>query len=84
MPTRWGSARQSRRLAYAATEKQSFPVLVVAPLVTLNNWEAEIAKFLKRKSRNGRIVDGDSPSVAMIRTGKRDGASEIRHLSDKL
>ena len=67
-----GLGKTVQTLAYAATEKQSFPVLVVAPLVTLNNWESEIAKFLKRKSRNGRIVDGDSPSVAMIRTGKRD------------
>ena len=67
-----GLGKTVQTLAYAATERQSFPVLVVAPLVTLNNWEAEIAKFLKRKSRNGRIVDGDSPSVTMIRTGKRD------------
>ena len=42
----------------------------MAPLVTLNNWEREIAKFLKKKSRNGRIIDSQSPSVTVIRTGK--------------
>lgn len=66
-----GLGKTVQTLAYAATEKQTFPMLVVAPLVTLNNWESEISKFLKKKSRNGRLLDGDSPSVEMIRTGKR-------------
>ena len=66
-----GLGKTVQTLAYAATEKQTFPMLVVAPLVTLTNWEAEIAKFLKKKSRNGRILDADSPSVEMIRVGRR-------------
>ena len=66
-----GLGKTVQTLAYAATEKHAFPMLVVAPLVTLNNWESEIAKFLKRKSRNGRIIENGSPSVEMIRTGKR-------------
>ena len=66
-----GLGKTVETLSYVATEKQTFPVLVVAPLVTLNNWEREIAKFLRRKSRNGRISDSGSPSVGMIRTGKR-------------
>jgi len=57
-------------LSYVSTEKQTFPVLVIAPLVTLNNWEREIQKFLKKKSRNGRVVESESPSVTIIRTGK--------------
>lgn len=65
-----GLGKTVQTLSYVATEKQTFPVLVVAPLVTLNNWEREISKFLKKKSRNGRIVDSDSPSVTIIRTGK--------------
>ena len=65
-----GLGKTVQTLSYVATEKQTFPVLVVAPLVTLNNWEREISKFLKKKSRNGRIVEADSPSVAIIRTGK--------------
>ena len=65
-----GLGKTVQTLSYAATEKQTFPLLVVAPLVTLNNWEREIAKFLKKKSRNGRIIESDSPSVTIIRTGK--------------
>lgn len=65
-----GLGKTVQTLAYAATEKQTLPMLVVAPLVTLNNWEREIEKFLKRKSRNGRIIDSESPSVTIIRTGK--------------
>lgn len=66
-----GLGKTVQTLSYVATEKQTFPVLVVAPLVTLNNWEREIEKFLKKKSRNGRIVESDSPRVTLIRTGKR-------------
>ena len=65
-----GLGKTVQTLSYAASEKQTFPLLVVAPLVTLNNWEREIQKFLKKKSRNGRIIESESPSVTMIRTGK--------------
>jgi SNF2 family DNA or RNA helicase len=57
-------------LAYLATEKQTFPVLIVAPLVTLNNWQRETQKFLKKRSRNGKISENDYPSSVLIRTGK--------------
>ncbi|MGI0087537.1 MAG: SNF2-related protein [Nitrosotalea sp.] len=57
-------------LAYLATERQTFPALIVAPLVTLSNWQREIQKFLKRRSRNGRIVEGEYPTSVLIRTGK--------------
>lgn len=59
-------------LAYLASEKNAFPVLVVAPLVTLQNWQREIDKFLKRKSRNGRIVEDDAPTSTIIRVGKSE------------
>jgi len=65
-----GLGKTVQTLSYAATEKHTFPILVVAPLVTLNNWEREIQKFLKKKSRNGRIIESESPNVTMIRTGK--------------
>ena len=65
-----GLGKTVQTLSYVATEKQTFPLLVVAPLVTLNNWEREIGKFLKKKSRNGRILESESPSVTLIRTGK--------------
>jgi len=66
-----GLGKTVQTLSYVATEKQTFPVLVVAPLVTLNNWEREIEKFLKKKSRNGRLIESESPSVTLIRTGKK-------------
>ncbi|MFY9300856.1 MAG: SNF2-related protein [Candidatus Nitrosotenuis sp.] len=59
-------------LAYMATEKNAFPVLIVAPLVTLQNWQREISKFLMRKSRNGKIVEGQPPSSTIIRVGKSE------------
>ena len=65
-----GLGKTVQTLSYVSTEKQTFPVLIVAPLVTLNNWEREITKFLKKKSRNGRIIESESPSVTLIRTGK--------------
>ena len=67
-----GLGKTVETLSYVATEKQTFPLLVVAPLVTLNNWEREIQKFLKKKSRNGRIIESESPSVTLIRTGKSE------------
>ena len=51
-------------------EKQSFPALIIAPLVTLTNWQQEIRKFLKKKSKNGKIIESDSPTSTMIRVGK--------------
>ena len=65
-----GLGKTVQTLSYVATEKQTFPVLVVAPLVTLNNWEREIFKFMKKKSRNGRIIESESSTSTIIRTGK--------------
>ncbi|MEJ2260543.1 MAG: DEAD/DEAH box helicase [Nitrosopumilaceae archaeon] len=65
-----GLGKTVQTLSYVATEKQTFPVLVVAPLVTLQNWNREISKFVKKKSRNGRIIESESPSTTIIRTGK--------------
>lgn len=59
-------------LAYVATEQNTFPTLIVAPLVTLQNWQREIEKFMKRKSRNGRIVDDKTPTSTIIRVGKSE------------
>ena len=67
-----GLGKTVQTLAYLATEQRAFPALIVAPLVTLNNWQREIQKFLKRRSRNGRIIDGDHPTSIIIRTGRRE------------
>lgn len=66
-----GLGKTVQTLAYLATEKQVFPVLVVAPLVTLKNWQREIDKFLKKRSKNGRMVDSSSPTSKLIRRGRR-------------
>lgn len=66
-----GLGKTVQSLAYVATEKRAFPILVVAPLVTLNNWEREIHRFLKKKSRNGRIIQDEHPSTTIIRKGRR-------------
>lgn len=71
-----GLGKTVQTLAYIATEKQSLPVLVVAPLVTLNNWQREIEKFLKKKSRNGRIIEDQSPNSVIIRTGKSENLGQ--------
>ena len=65
-----GLGKTVETLAYLASEKQAYPVLVIAPLVTLNNWQREIGKFLHKKSRNGRIVENKVPSSVIIRRGK--------------
>ena len=44
-----GLGKTVQTLSYVSTEKQTFPVLVIAPLVTLNNWEREIEKFFEEK-----------------------------------
>ena len=40
-----GLGKTVQTLAYLATEKQTFPALVVAPLVTLNNWQGRSKNF---------------------------------------
>ncbi|HEY8111121.1 MAG TPA: SNF2-related protein [Candidatus Nitrosotenuis sp.] len=59
-------------LSYIGTEQGTYPALIVAPLVTLNNWQREIEKFLKLKSRNGRLIDDKPPTSTIIRVGKSE------------
>jgi len=65
-----GLGKTVQTLAYLATEKQALPALVIAPLVTLSNWQREVSKFLKKKSKNGRLLDKKVPSSTLIRKGK--------------
>jgi SNF2 family DNA or RNA helicase len=71
-----GLGKTVQTLAYIASEKQSSPILVVAPLVTLTNWQREIERFMKKKSRNGRIVENDTPTITTIRSGKQNELSD--------
>jgi SNF2 family DNA or RNA helicase len=65
-----GLGKTVQTLAYLATEKQAMPALVIAPLVTLRNWQREIGNFMKKKSRNGRLIEREIPSSTLIRKGK--------------
>ena len=65
-----GLGKTVQTLAYISTEKQSSPTLVIAPLVTLRNWQREIGKFMKKKSRNGRLLEHEVPHSTLIRKGK--------------
>ncbi len=67
-----GLGKTIQSLAYLSSEKNAFPVLIVAPLVTLQNWQREISKFLMRKSRNGKIIEGEPPTSTIIRVGKSE------------
>ena len=63
-------------LAYLSKEKHAFPALIIAPLVTLTNWQKEIEKFLKKKGKNGKIIENKSPNSVMIRQGKQNEIDE--------
>ena len=65
-----GLGKTVQTLAYLSKEKNAFPALIVAPLVTLTHWQREIEKFLKKKSKNGKINSKASPTSTMIRIGK--------------
>jgi len=67
-----GLGKTVQSLSYLASEQNAFPALIVAPLVTLQNWQREIEKFLMRKSRNGRLVEDQSPTSTIIRVGKSE------------
>jgi len=72
-----GLGKTVQTLAYLSKEKNSFPALIIAPLVTLTNWQREIEKFLKKKGKNGRLVESASPSSVMIRNGKQADIGEF-------
>ena len=67
-----GLGKTVQTLAYLSKEDHAYPALIIAPLVTLTNWQREIEKFLKKKSKNGKISEIKSPSSMMIRHGKKN------------
>jgi len=67
-----GLGKTVQTLAYLSKEDHAYPALIIAPLVTLTNWQREIEKFLKKKSKNGKISETKSPSSVMIRHGKKN------------
>ena len=71
-----GLGKTVQTLAYLSKEKNAFPALIIAPLVTLTNWQKEIERFLKKKGKNGKIVEKKSPSCFMIRQGRQSDIAE--------
>ena len=71
-----GLGKTVQTLAYLSKEKHAFPALIIAPLVTLTNWQKEIEKFLKKKGKNGKIIENKSPNSVMIRQGKQNEIDE--------
>ena len=67
-----GLGKTVQTLASLSKEDHAYPALIIAPLVTLTNWQREIEKFLKKKSKNGKISETKSPSSVMIRHGKKN------------
>ena len=60
-----GLGKTIQTLAFLAQRPDSFPALVIAPLVTLENWKREIMRFLRLGDDGTRL-----PEVKIIRTGK--------------
>ena len=71
-----GLGKTVQTLAYISKEKNSFPALIVAPHVTLTNRQREIEKFLKKKGKNGNVIENEVPSSTMIRNGKQADIGE--------
>ena len=62
-----GLGKTVQTLAFVAQRPDIVPVIIVAPLVTLENWKREIHRFLRMYSDTQ-----DTPRVKIIRSGKRD------------
>ncbi len=62
-----GLGKTVQTLAFMAQRPDSIPAVIVAPIVTLENWRREITRFLKLTDTTGRRVD---THVNVIRSGK--------------
>ena len=71
-----GLGKNCTNVSVYRIRKTSSPVLVVAPLVTLTNWQREIERFMKKKSRNGRIVENSVPTITSIRSRQQKEISD--------
>ena len=70
-----GLGKTIEALSYLVTTPDAFPCLIIAPLVTLINWEREIEKFIK--------TNDDKPFVVKkIRSGKKESLLAQRTLDN--
>ena len=70
-----GLGKTIEALSYLVTCSDGFPCLIIAPLVTLVNWEREIERFIKTSS-------GKPFSVTKVRSGKKGPLTGQRTLSE--
>lgn len=63
-----GLGKTVQTLAFVAQRPDSMPVVVVAPLVTLQNWKREIEKFLRLDVSSSLL---NMPKTEIIRSGKQ-------------
>lgn len=70
-----GLGKTVEALAYLVTASDCFPCLIIAPLVTLVNWQREIEKFLETSS-------GKPFVVKKIRSGKKGDIMGQRTLDE--
>lgn len=78
-----GLGKTIESLSFISTKEDAYPVIVVAPLVTLVNWQREIQKFVRLKNK-GETLDIETrvPKVNIIRHGIRKGHSSQLKLAD--
>ena len=68
-----GLGKTVQTLAYMAQHPEAAPAVVVAPLVTLENWNREVRRFLRVPGEDG---EPRAPRVAKIRKGARRSLPE--------
>ena len=61
-----GLGKTVQTLAFVAQRPECLPAVVVAPLVTLENWKREILRFLRLDAEKGPRM----PEIRIIRAGK--------------
>ncbi len=61
-----GLGKTVQTLAFVAQRPQCVPVVVVAPIITLENWRREILRFLRLGTGDRRA----EPRIRIIRSGK--------------
>ena len=68
-----GLGKTVQTLAYLSCHPEAMPAVVVAPLITLDNWSREVRRFLRTPGDGGEPA---VPRIAKIRKGARKALPE--------
>ena len=68
-----GLGKTVQTLAYLSAHPEAMPAVVVAPLITLDNWAREVRRFLRIPGEEG---EPEVPQIAKIRKGARRALPE--------